>query len=400
MNMRFGMLKRDLRLFMGCLLSAAVLTAAFAAVCAAAAFSGASSAGSAFSPVKTAVVDGEDSLMSRLVVNTVAHMDYISDLMEVTVCPMEEAMEGLRDGTYAAVITLPEGVVDGILSGQNTKGTVYLSAAAAAHAEVVAKAAAFGEVMLAAGQYGIFSGEALIREHALGSEFRREFLSRYNGLLLSEALSAGSEYFKIQITDYADTHMSLMGYYIVSWLTFLVLLIPMLFAGLYTRDLHKPILCRLRGLGVTDSMFLLGKFLFPFVFMAVFTAGALAAVSAVTQVHVTLTAVLWAVLGVFTAAVCGGCMMLVVSRGVPLVAAVCTAGLLLCGGLIPRPLLPKAVLQLGALTPFGAVQNCFLPIFGGKVQVLPLAAAAGYGVVLLWLVKRRLLRIRIGGDEA
>lgn len=288
--------------------------------------------------------------------------------------------------------------MEGILSGRNTKGTVYLSAAAAAHAEVVAKAAAFGEVMLAAGQYGIFSGEALIWEYTLGSEFRREFLSRYNGLLLSEALNAGSEYFEIQITDYADTHMSLVGYYIVSWLSFLVLLIPVLFAALYTRDLQKPILCRLRGLGVTDGAFLLGKFLFPFVFMAVFTVGALIGVSAVTQLQVTFMAVLWAVLGVLTAAVCGGGMMLAVSRGVPLVAAVCTAGLLLCGGLIPRPLLPDAVLQLGALTPFGVVRNCFLPIFGGKVQLRPLAAAAGYAALLLWLVKRRLHSIRIGGD--
>ena len=73
-------------------------------------------------------------------------------------------------------------------------------------------------------------------------------------------------------------------------------------------------------------------------------------------------------------------------------------GLLLCGGLIPRQLLPDALLRLGTLTPFGAVQNLLLPIFGGEMDVFSLLAAAIYTALLLWLVKRRLLRIRIGGD--
>lgn len=392
------MLKRDLRLFVRCLVPAAVLTAVFAAVCAAAAFSGVSGAGSGFSPVKTAVVDGEDSFLSRMVIKAVTGTDYISELIEVTLCPEEEAMDGLRSGEYAAVILLPKGTMDGILSGQDVTGTIYLSSAAAAHTEVVARAAAFGEVMLAAGQYGIFSGEQLIRESGIDAAFRTDFLNRYNALLLAEAFRAGSAYFDIQTTDYADTHMDTAAYYLVCWLSLLILLIPMLFSGLYAEDLKRSVLCRLRSLGVGDGAFLLGKYLLPFGFLVVLSAAALGAADSLVQLHLSPETVLAAVLATGLAAVLGGSIMLSGENGAPAIVAVSLGGLLLCGGLIPRPLLPKALLFLGTLTPFGAVQNLLLPIFGGEVSILSLAAAAVYAVSLVLLVKRRLLRIRTGGE--
>lgn len=392
------MLKRDLRLFVRCLIPAAVLTAVFAAVCAAAAFSGISGAGSGFSPVKTAVVDGEDSILSRIVISTVAGMEDISQLIEVTRCPEEEAMDGLRAGKYAAVILLPEGTVDGILSGRNVKGTIYLSAAAAAHTEVVARTAAFGETMLAAGQYGIFSGEQLIRESGMAGDFRKDFLNRYNALLLSEAFRAGSAYFDIRTTDYADTHMDATAYYLACWTGLLILLVPMLFSGLYSEDLKKPVLCRLRGLGVKDRAFLLGKYLLPFGFLVFLVAAVFWVVSPLTPLHLTIKTVLCAILAAGLSAVLSGSIMLAEKNGIPVVAAVSLGGLLLCGGLIPRQLLPKVLLSVGALTPYGAVQNLLLPAFGGAADPIPLAAAAVYTAGLLWLVKRRLLRLRTGGE--
>ncbi len=394
--MRMAMLKRDLRLFVRCLIPAAVLTAVFAAVCAAAAFSGISAAGSGFSPVKTAVVDGENTILSGIALRTVAGTDYISQLLDIKLCPEEEAMAGLETGDFSAVILLPKGTLEGILSGRDTKGTIYLSAAAAAHTEVVARTAAFGEVILAAGQYGIFSGEQLIRESGMDAAFRKDFLNRYNALLLAEAFQANSAYFDIHTTDYAETHMDTAAYYLVCWLTLLVMLVPILFSGLYSTDLTKPMLCRLRGFGVSDAEFLFGKNLLPFGFLVILVGAALWAANAVTTLRLSLVTVLCGVLAAGLAAILGGSMMMAGKIGAPVATAV--SGLLLCGGLIPRQLLPKVLLDLGTLTPFGAVQNLFLPVFGGKVSLLSLLAAAVYTALALWLVKRQLLRIRIGGD--
>ena len=259
--MRFCVLKRDFRLFLCCLLPAAALTVVFSVVCVAAALVGIKGAGAAYTPVKAAVVNGEDSLLSRLAVNTIAGTDYIAPLMEVSVCGLDEAMEGLQAGELAAVILLPEGTVDGILSGTDTRGTIWLSPAAAAHADVVAGVASFGELLLAAGQYGIFSGQQLIWSQELDARFQADFLKTYNARLLGEAINAQDRYFDLRVTDYADTNLSAEGWYAACWLALLLLLTALFFSRLYTADLKKPILCRLRGLGMRDGAFLAGKVL-------------------------------------------------------------------------------------------------------------------------------------------
>jgi len=396
--MRYSMLKRDFRLFIRSLIPAAALTVVFSIVCAAAALSAIKGTEDVFTPVKTAVVDGEDSLMSRMIINAVAGMDYISELMDVSLYDMDEAMDGLRDGELAAVIILPEGTMSGIMSGKDTKGTIYLSSSAAAHADVVSGAAAFGELMLTAGQYGIFSAEHLIWRNGMEEQFHQDFLKKYNALLMAEAIGADSEYFDMQVTDYADTAMSTTAYYAVCWLTLLMLLVTMFFSRLYTDDAAKPMLCRLRGLGVGDGELLAGKVLFPFTFLLALLAAALWAVSKLTAVNVTAVAVLCAAAAALLAAVIGGGTIMAFRGGVPAVAAASVAGLLLCGGVIPRQLLPDAVLKLGSVTPFGAVQGLLMPIFGGRPGFAPVLAAAVYAVLLPLLVHRRLTLIRIGGD--
>ena len=122
-------------------------------------------------------------------------------------------------------------------------------------------------------------------------QFRQDFLTRYNMRLLSEAMDAGSVYFDVQVTDYADTNMSTVAHYALCWLTFLMMLIPVFLSGLYTGDLKRPILCRLRGLGVGDGAFLFGKILLPFGFVLLIVAGILWGVTEIGQLKVTLQSV-------------------------------------------------------------------------------------------------------------
>lgn len=395
----FRMMKRDVRLFMRCLIPAAVLTMVFAMVSAAAAFVASKGAQTVFTPVKTAVVDQEDSFASRLVVNGVGGMDYISDMMQIVSCDIDEAMDGLQEGTYAAVIVLPEGMVDKILWGQEVRGSIYLSSAAAAHADVVASTAAFGETLLAAGQYGIFSGANLIWDHDLSEQFYEDFLDNYNARLISEALNAGDSYVDVVVTDYADTNMSTISYYALSWLALLMLLMSLFLSQMYTADMKKPVLCRLRGLGIGDGAFMLGKILLPFAFVLLVVTGILWAISGFVPLEVNFLSVVCMAAASLLAALCVGCIIMAGSNTVPVVVAVATVGLLLCGGMIPRQMLPRLCLTIGGLTPFGAVQNLLMPIFGGKIAGHSLAAAVVYAIGFPLLVKQRMMRIRIGGDS-
>lgn len=396
--MRFRLLKRDFRLFMRCLLPAAALTAIFTAVCVAATLVTVKGAQEVYTPVKAAVVDCENSLFSRLVVKAVARMDYVADLMDISLSDMDKAMEDLREGELAAVIILPENTVNGILSGTDTRGTIYLLPAAAAHADVVAGAAAFGELMLAAGQYGIFSGEQLIWEQGMEAQLHEDFLNKYNARLMSEALEANSKYFTVQVTDYVDTNMATVSYYALCWLTLLLLLTAMFFSRLYTEDFKRPTLCRLRSLGIADGEFLLGKVLYPFTFGLILTAAVLIGASEIAELNVKALPVLSAIAGVLLAAVVGGFTVMTCENGVSLLAALSVAGLILCGGVIPRQLLPDLVLLLGSVTPYGAVSGLLAPIFGGRLDAFSALAALVYSALLPAVVCVRMKRIRIGGD--
>jgi hypothetical protein len=396
--MRFEMLKRDIRLFLRCLLPAAVLTAVFAAVCAAAALTAVKSAESVYTPVKAAVVDGEDSVYSRMLIHAVAKTDYLSGLMDVSRQSMKKAMKGLESGELAAVIVLPEGVIDGIAYGKDTKGTIYLSPAAAANADIVAGAASFGELLLASGQFGYFSGEQLMWKYHLDSEFRSNFYEQANALLIAGAMEANSEYFRIQVTDYANTSMSTAGYYIVGWSALLMLLSSLFFARLYTEDLNSPILCRLKALGVGDGQFLAGKLLYPALFQAVILTVILLAAKSFAPVSVDALSLACALPGVLLSAGVCGVFMLLSHRGIPLVVVTALAGLFLCGGIVPRQMLPGSLLTLGAVTPYGAVQGLLQPLLGGRVPTPSLIAAVIYLCAVPFAACLRLRHVRRGGD--
>lgn len=397
--MFFSMLKRDFRLFLRCLLPALALTLAFALICAGAAFAALKGAGELYTPVKAAVVDEENTILSRLLVGAVKDTDYISGLMEISRRSMDEAMEGLEAGHYAAVIVLPEGFVDDISLGERSRGRIILSSAAASNSQVVESAARFGELLLAAGQYGVFSGEKLIREYDLGSEFHNAFLAQVNSALLGEAMDAEEAYFNIEVTDYAGTSMPSASYYAVSWLTLLLLLCAVFFPRLYTADLTRPMLCRLKAAGVKDRAFVLGKLLFPAFFRAVLLLPVLMALRRFLDMELSPAALLLCLAAVTAASVIGAAFGMCTGNGTACSAIVAAAGLFLCGGIVPRQLLPDAVLGFGAVTPFGAVQALMSPAFGGELAIAPAAAALVYTLAgLLWIL-RRIAALRVGGEE-
>ncbi|MGN1002310.1 MAG: ABC transporter permease [Oscillospiraceae bacterium] len=394
------MLKRDFRLFLRCLLPALALTLVFSLVCAGAAFASLKGSQELYTPVRAAVVDQEDSLLSRMLVRAVAGTDYIADLMEVRRCGMEEAMEGLHDGTYAAVIVLPENFTSDISRGVQSRGQIILSAAAASNARVVESAARFGELLLAAGQYGVFSGETLIASHSLGSQFHSDFLTRVNAGLLSQALGAGDEWFQTELTDYAGSSLTGAGFYASAWLALGLLLCSLFFHKLYTADLTRPMLCRLRAAGVRDRAFVCGKLLWPGLFRVLLLAAALPILSRFLDIELTAGTLLLTLAAALAASVLGAALCMGTGSGGAWLAALAAGGLFLCGGIVPRPLLPGWLLRLGALTPFGAVQALLAPVFGGELDAGAALAGLVYGLLgLLWLF-RRLSALRVGGEEA
>ena len=152
-----ALLIRDARMFRRGFLSALVLAALFFALCAAAALSFSRGVGGD-GALKIKLVDEDGSAISRMAVNIVRDMDFVGTAMEIKTADRDEAMAALEGGECAAVIILPEGYLGAIVSGRQCRGEIILSPAAALHSDIVESIAHAGEVLLAAGQYGVFGG--------------------------------------------------------------------------------------------------------------------------------------------------------------------------------------------------------------------------------------------------
>lgn len=396
----FPVLKRDARLFLRCLVPALVLTVVFAAVSFAAAMTAARGAESVYSPVKAAVVDKEDSILSRMLVRVVAELDYISQVMDVVSCGSEdEAMALLDSGECAAVIVLPENYIGQITTGEHSRGSIILSPQAASHSELVEACARFGELMLAAGQYGIFSGEELIYIFELGSQFHSGFLSQVNTGLLREAMEANSKYFSVELASYAGTGMSSAAYYALCWLSLVVFICSMFFEKLCRSDMNRPMLCRLKAAGVGDTAFVFGKILYPFLFRVLLLLAAVMILAGLIDMELSFPALLSAAAALLLASVVGYALMMCSERGGALTAVLALIGIFLCGGMVPRQMLPEPVLTVGALTPFGAVLELMGPLFGGNISRAGLALSFAYALAALWLLRRKLRAVRVKGGE-
>ena len=393
------MFRRDCTLFLRCvLLSLAIL-------CAAAGIGAGAAAllvreGNLYTPVKLAVVDREDSVTSRILVRTVRNLDAFAAVLDAEVMTEEDADRAFRSGEAAAVLILPERFVSDILTGSEAGGVIRLSPSLARQSEIVEAAARFGETLLAAGQYGVFSGELLLDEEGAPSSVRNDYLDRVNRILLDEGMNVTDTYLRVEEADFGGAGLDAAGHYVLCWCALVLFLTALAFIPLYRTDASPELLRRMAAVGVGPVRFLGWKLILPFLFRFVLTLGLLGVLSAADLIPAFGgKAILAALLLSLWMAVTGACLALCFGGGVAAVCALAGGGLILCGGVIPRPVLPSWLLSVGDLTPYGAARGLLLPAFsaetgwGGVIVALAYAAAA---VLLLKLRWDALIR----GEEA
>lgn len=391
------MFRRDFKLFVKCILSGTAVFLMLAVIFGVAAGFIMKNSEDVYTPVKVAVVDGEDSLYSRIIVNMVKNLGYISDLLEITREKTDDPASLLEEG-YAAVITLPEGYISDILSAHVSGGEIIVSPALGAQREIVMSVARFGETLLAAGQNGTFSGLELIKEYGLPREVRSAYLDEVNLTLVNEAFNAHGKYVTTETLDYEGTGMSLTSYYAMCWLLFLSMMASIFFVALYTKDLTRPMLCRLCSCGVGIAEFWSWKLIFTFIFRFAFVLAAVFAMSRFGIAEFDLAAFVSVLFASLFATVFGVAVTVISHDGITVNLLVSAGGLLLCGGIVPRQLLPQFLLRMGDLTPFGAVKSLLAPAFGASFDPVSLIAAVLYFAAALALIYVRTRRVTVGGE--
>ena len=215
-----------------------------------------------------------------------------------------------------------------------------------------------------------------------------------------EFLTLPTSLFADEVLSYSENGLSLPAHYAVCFAVLLLFLAEAVFAGDIRESCSYAVFCRVRSLGVTNGAFLLGKCAAPLFCRFLLLCGLGFAAARAELLTATAGTVLSALAGLLLLNLFLGALS-VAAAGTPLGAALpCAMGsvcLFLCGGLLPLHLLPRAVVTLGAYTPFGAVCGLLAPLLGGDLSPRALVIAALYAAAAVLLAVRRLDRLALRG---
>ncbi len=395
--MLIDMLKRDMRLFCRCLAAALLFALIFGAIGFGTAVAVGSGGSDMFQQPEVAVVDKENSMLSRMVIGFVEESDFVAPLFRVTKAKEKEALRRFAEGTCSAVILLPENFLEDISYGRQSNGQILISESIGAYSYVVEAAARFGERMLAAGQYGVFSGEHLIRDYGRSAGEHEQFLLAVNTQLLNEVLESNNRYYEFVMTDYDKTSLSAENYYLTAWIAFVLTLTGLFFWKLYKTDLNSSVYTRLLSYGMKDWQFSAGKLLYPLGFQMVLLLIGFVLLPGRIEFSIGVGTVTMLLLALIVTDSMAFAFAVSMRNEVIITTSIAFLGLLLCGGVIPRTLLPDAVAVAGDLMPVGVVRALLTPCFGGNVSWYILLAAVSYLLLFAVMIRSGLKKLKTGG---
>lgn len=398
-----AVLGRDWRIFIREFAAATALTTFLALLCVLIVWSAKEKGEeSTFVPARVALVDEEGGSLSRIAINLISGQEFVSSVLSIEVVSEEEAMDGIDQGIWAAVVTLPKGYYTDICYGNPTVSSIILCKDEPVYTEVLKLLSDLGEKLVAAGQYGILAGRQALQE-AGEPDFFDKYYAEINKAYMAEALTTKSKYFINADVGYEGSSLTLVSYYSLVYLAFISELCTLFFTKLVTRDATKPILSRYKSYGVSEGEFFSGKVLFPFLFRMLLLFTASLVLYRFFDISITPGACLTAAIGMLFISVLGGAVLIMFSRyeaGLVIISASAVIGLSLKGGAVPLAMFPEALKTFGYYTPLGIVFSCLSSLFGGSVSIPQWIVMALTLAVCLPAVKFHLRAVLMGKGEA
>ena len=122
------------------------------------------SAGKNREPLLIGYTAAEDR-MTEMAVSFVENMESVKNWCELVPVTETEGMDRLKDGSLAALIVLPDDVLQGILDGSNRPATLYIAGEQSASGMIFEELARAGVGMLCTAQAEIYAAGDLVREY-------------------------------------------------------------------------------------------------------------------------------------------------------------------------------------------------------------------------------------------
>ena len=313
----------------------------------------------------------EDSRLIRMAVSYVENMESVKGLCRFVSVTEEEGKALLAEGELAALLVLPENMIEGILSGSNEPAGLYLAENPSPAGLVFEELANAATGLLAVAQAEIYAAHALtehfhVEPYGLAQIYQE--LDTFNLGIVTER----EQYFRFrQLSETGNTGFTI--YYASAFFTVYLLAAGMFLGGFLKRDREEMLLLQKRG-GISYAVQLLGR--------SVITAGCLLLLLLVTGLFWLSGSVreaiqiCWSVQGMFliVSAVffVASWLQLFYLLADSARSAILPAGFaaaFMCymsGCFVPSAILPKVVNRIAVMLPTTYVKAAFTTVFSGN----------------------------------
>ncbi len=174
--------------------------------------------------VDIAVAAGEDNIMTRMALGYVENMESVSHLCHFLQVTEEEGFRMLKKGQVAALILLPEQLVEGIMNGTNPQVTVYFPKNAGLETMLFGELTKAGEGLLRVAQAQIYGAGDTAVEYGL-TESISQMEGEIDSYNLAFALDRLALFEAEQVSVFGA--LSIVHFYMASGIVFFLLLAGM-----------------------------------------------------------------------------------------------------------------------------------------------------------------------------
>ena len=319
--------------------------------------------------------------MTEMAVSFVENMESVKNWCELVPVTETEGMDRLKDGSLAALIVLPDDVLQGILDGSNRPATLYIAGEQSASGMIFEELARAGVGMLCTAQAEIYAAGDLVREYGGAEQDAQlqayavdldELYRQIDSYNLSIVLKR-EQYFKERTLSATGNEGTAV--YFGSVLCTLYLLTAGLFLLPYLSRKQEEQLWFSGRLGISAAVQCAGKSLIAFM---LWTAQ-LVPLFLLWMFFRNKLPVSWAGFGGIGEVLAGGLFLIFWVQLAAMwsekrkVALLC-AGLLaivlayFAGCFVPPALMPKAAESLSAFLPGTLIRNGFVRLFSGRTS--------------------------------
>ena len=341
-------------------------------------------------PVQIGYASEENALI-RLAVSYVENMEAVKGLCRFVPVEEEAGKALLKEGELAALLVLPENMIEGILSGSNEPASLYLTENPSPEGLIFEELAGAATGLLQTAQAEIYA------MHALTEYFQAEGGGLAQAYQEIDAFNLGivmerEQYFKFRrLSETGNTGFAV--YYASAFFTLYLFVSGMFLGGFLKRSREEMLLLKKRR-GITYGTQLLGRMFIVAgcMLLLLFVTGLLWLSGSVRDA----LQVSFSVYGIFLAVLAACCaaagLLFVYLPPESERSAVLPAGLLvvfMCyasGCFVPSAILPEVVNRLAAVLPTTYVKKAFTVLFSGEKEEVLKTAAFLCGFCVLFLL--------------